>query len=107
GTVHNGLIGIGGEITIAPGTVITNDAVVSGGHVTINGDVTGDLIAAAGNVELSGHVGGDVQIKTTKLVLHPGTQIDGDFTYETQDDDFRVPEGVTINGKVVREPWDS
>jgi cytoskeletal protein CcmA (bactofilin family) len=107
GALHNGVIAAGGDVSVSRDTTITNDAILSGGHLVLDSDVSGDVIAAGGTVELSGHVAGDVEIRASKIILHPGARIDGNLTTATKSDDFEVPAGVTIGGKVAREPWDS
>jgi hypothetical protein len=107
GAAHNGVIAVGGDISINRDTTITNDALLSGGHILLDADTTGDLIAAGGTVEISGHIAGDAEIRAATIILRPGAKIDGNLTYATKADDFTVPAGVTIGGKVAREAWDS
>ncbi|MGZ6186430.1 MAG: hypothetical protein ACXWNN_11135 [Candidatus Binataceae bacterium] len=107
GAAHNGVIAVGGDISIGREATITNDALLSGGHILLDADTTGDLIAAGGTVEISGHIAGDAEIRAATIILRPGAKIDGNLTYATKAEDFQIPSGVTIGGKVAREAWDS
>ncbi|HOF86560.1 MAG TPA: hypothetical protein PLZ36_00470 [Armatimonadota bacterium] len=50
----------GDTVTIPAGTTITDDLVVSGGTVRVDGAVTNDLVVAGGNVRVNGSVGGNL-----------------------------------------------
>lgn len=60
----------GGDITIAPGEVVNDDLVVSGGTVRMQGTVTGDLVVAAGTLEMTGRVGGNVMAACGTMTLN-------------------------------------
>jgi len=91
----------GGQIRVAPATVVNGDAQIKGGNITIAGIVNGDLEAMGERVALSGTVNGDATILAEAIDLAPGTTIQGDLVYASSDA-FTLPEGVTVNGDVRR-----
>ncbi len=102
GVVNKSVTLAGGQIEITPQTKVGGDVVVAGGNVTIGGDVGGDVIVASGNIALSGHVKGDVRLRGGKIAIAPGTQIDGDLNYRS-DEELQLPSDIRVGGSVNRE----
>jgi hypothetical protein len=50
----------GGTVIIPAGQTITDDLVVAGGTIRVEGRVTGDVVAAGGTIEIAGPVGGNL-----------------------------------------------
>lgn len=75
-----GVIRFGGDVTVGPGEVVTEDVVVLGGTAHIDGEVDGDVVAIGGSVELGpkAHVRREVTVVGGALRRDPGAIIDGD-----------------------------
>lgn len=66
----------GQSVVIAAGTRVVGNLYLSGGTITVHGDVDGDLVAAGGTVLVDGHVTGDVLATGGDLTI--GGVVDGD-----------------------------
>lgn len=74
------LVRFGGDVTVGPDEVVTDDVVVFGGTAHIDGEVDGDVVAIGGSVELGprAHVRREVTVVGGALRRDPGAIIDGD-----------------------------
>ena len=91
----------GGEVRIEAGSQIGEWAWLSGGEVTMAGQVDGDLKIAAGSVRVTGSVAGDAELAGGEIRVDKGAVIEGDLIWRSRDEP-RIAEGATIGGEIRR-----
>ncbi|MDX2144856.1 MAG: hypothetical protein SFV19_15985 [Rhodospirillaceae bacterium] len=101
GAIADDLIAAGGQVTLRSGATVGGDAVMSGGEVDIAGAIGGDARIATGEFRLAGSIRGNVELIAGEIELVPGASITGNLTYRSREE-LKIPEGVTIGGKVER-----
>jgi cytoskeletal protein CcmA (bactofilin family) len=103
GAITDDLIAAGGQVHLRRDASVGGDAVVSGGVLDLDGRIAGDARLAAGEVRIAGAIGGNVEVAAGEIDLVPGASITGNLTYRSRSE-LKVPEGVTIGGKIERGP---
>ena len=85
---------------------IDDDARLAAGVLDIDGTIGGDLYAAAGDFTLTGKVAGNVSVLAERIVIDPGAQIGGDFSYRSPIEP-EIAAGAVIEGDIVEleAPW--
>ncbi len=78
------------DMTIEKGDVVKGNAVVTGGNITVLGEVRGDVVVAKGNAKIQGTVHGDVTVTDGNVELGPKSVVEGNV--------------LAVVGKVVRDP---
>ncbi len=78
------------DLTIEKSDVVKGNAVVTGGNITVLGEVRGDVVVAKGNAKIQGTVHGDVTVTDGNVELGPKSVVEGDV--------------LAVVGKVVRDP---
>jgi hypothetical protein len=90
----------GGNVLINPGTAIGGRTWIAAGNVELGGDIGADLRVVARTVLISGRIAGNVDITAREIRLASGTQIGGDFNWES-DQPPLIAEGVEIIGSLA------
>ncbi|MDZ5646105.1 polymer-forming cytoskeletal protein [Nitrospirillum sp. BR 11828] len=99
GQVGGDVVLVAGNIDMVKGSVVSGDATLLGGEVTMDGTVTGDVAVKGGDLTVSGTIMGDVDATSGKLILKPGAHIMGDVTF-SGGQALELPAGAHIEGKV-------
>ncbi|MDE1148327.1 MAG: polymer-forming cytoskeletal protein [Azospirillaceae bacterium] len=99
GQVAGDVVLVAGSIDMEKTSVVSGDATLLGGDVTLSGTVAGDVAVKGGNLTLAGTVMGDVDASSGKLALLPGARIMGNVTFSGPHA-LDVPAGAHIEGKV-------
>ncbi|MEA1675776.1 polymer-forming cytoskeletal protein [Nitrospirillum sp. BR 11163] len=99
GQVGGDVVLVAGSIDMQKGSVVSGDATLLGGEVTLNGTVAGDVAVKGGELTVAGTVMGDIDATSGKLILQPGAHIMGDVTF-SGGHALEVPAGAHIEGKV-------
>ncbi|MBB6253900.1 bactofilin family protein [Nitrospirillum iridis] len=99
GQVGGDVVLVAGSIDMQKSSVVSGDATLLGGEVTMSGMVAGDVAVKGGELNLAGTVMGDVDATSGKLTLLPGAHIMGDVTF-SGNRALELPAGARIEGKV-------
>ncbi|ASG20082.1 bactofilin family protein [Nitrospirillum viridazoti] len=99
GQVGGDVVLVAGNIDMQKGSVVSGDATLLGGEVTLNGTVAGDVAVKGGELTVAGTIMGDVDATSGKLILQPGAHIMGDVTF-SGGHALELPAGAHIEGKV-------
>jgi hypothetical protein len=91
----------GGEVRIEAGGRIAEWAWLSGGEVTMAGQVGGDLKVAAGSVQLNGTVDGDAELASGEIRIGKDAVIGGDLIWRSREEP-RIADGASIAGEIRR-----
>jgi len=97
--IGDDLLAAGGNIEISPGALISGDAYIAGGNVSMNGTVNGNLSVGSGHVEISGRVRGNVYVEAGEVELEEGARIDGNLTYKSPRK-AEISSQAVVRGKV-------
>lgn len=92
-------IRIGGDLIVSPDQTCSDDAVVIGGNLLIQGYVGGNAVALFGSVQISGQVGGDIVALNGAIVLEDGAQVTGSAT--TLGGQLRRAPGAVVQGNLL------
>ncbi|TWB35270.1 bactofilin family protein [Nitrospirillum pindoramense] len=99
GQVGGDVVLVAGNIDMVKGSVVSGDATLLGGEVTMDGTIAGDVAVKGGDLTVSGTIMGDVDATSGKLILRPGAHIMGDVTF-SGGQALELPAGAHIEGKV-------
>ncbi|TAN37091.1 MAG: hypothetical protein EPN23_06670 [Verrucomicrobia bacterium] len=102
GHVAGGLMAMGETVHIQKAAYLGEGAVLFGQEIICEGVVSNRLIALGNKITLTGYVGGPARLIADEITLMPGAVIAGDVVY-TSDKELFAGEGVTINGKLIRQ----
>jgi cytoskeletal protein CcmA (bactofilin family) len=105
GVINKSLIATGGRVMVGEGSKISGDVILTGGKLSLKGDVGGDLIATGGKVDIAARIEGDATLRAREIELAPGTRIAGKLTYSSSTE-LQIPAGVEVVGTVARQDWD-
>ena len=91
--INGPVVSVDGPATIN-GTV-NDDVYVGDGRLVIRGRVTGDVLVVHGDVLITGRVGGDVVALNGRVTTRDGAQVNGDVKSRTSRTSRRAPCAVT------------
>lgn len=103
--VGEDLSAAGFTVRTSPSAVISGNARLAGGTVTIEGPVRGALTVAAGEVILNAPISGDAWITAQSISFGADAAVAGEFRYATPDE-ISIPERVVAPERVVFERLD-
>jgi len=89
----------GGDVAVGPATVIAGATTLTGGRVDFEGNSHGFLKISGGTVTIAGQVLGDVDVRAEELLIRPETRIGGRLVYRGPVEPV-IPEGAVIAGGV-------
>lgn len=89
----------GGDVAFGPATVVAGSTTIAGGRIVFEGNSHGYLKLSGGSVTLGGQVHGDVDVRAEELTILPGTEVGGRLVYRGPTPPV-VPEGAVIVGGV-------
>lgn len=83
-------------------TKVGGDVWLSGGRVSLDGDVAGGARLRGGEVVIGGHVAGDVTVQARHVRVASDARIDGNLTVDGPND-AQIAEGAVIGGTVSHQ----
>ncbi len=93
-----------GNLVVSTNSVVRGEAMlIAGRHATINGRFEGDLLVQGATLSIAAEVLGNLTVSGTEINLLPGTRVHGDLI-DRAAQPLTVPEGVQIDGAVLRDP---
>jgi cytoskeletal protein CcmA (bactofilin family) len=104
GELGNTTFVAGETVAVAPRGIVRGSLLVGARTVEIAGTIDGDLYVGAGSLVLSGTVRGDVTVGAGEITITEGAVVDGDFTYDA-DDELSGEERGRIAGTVQRREF--
>lgn len=93
----------GGTINVVSNAQIARDLSLAAGQATMDGTIGGNLFAAGGQVTVNGRVRGNARISADRVIIGPGTVINGDLIYSSPTK-AEIGSGARIIGKTVYQP---
>lgn len=103
GNTGGELVAAGGKITVRNAATIAGSAWVAGSNVTIAGKVGKGARIYANHVTISGEINGDTHLSGRQITLIPGTKINGNLFYASQNALPQDP-SIQVQGTITREP---
>lgn len=94
----------GGDVSLDSAGVVSGNAYITGGNVTIVGAVRGGLLASGGNVTINGPVGRDVEVVAGGMTLGPRAQIAGNLRYRVDKSKVRIDPAAKVAGTTTALP---
>ena len=86
GTVGGDILAMGEEIEIGEDAVVHKNLYLGAGTIIIDGTVKGSFEGGAGRLIISGTIEKDVDIKAEEIEILPTARINGNFTYESDEE---------------------
>jgi cytoskeletal protein CcmA (bactofilin family) len=102
--VGDDLLAAGGQIRTSAATRVGGHAWFAGGTLNLSGEFAHDVHAAGGQITLAGEVHGNASLTGDKIILLPGTVIDGNLTYRSENA-LNMDKDVIVRGTVTRKPY--
>jgi cytoskeletal protein CcmA (bactofilin family) len=103
GDIARDLIVAGGSVIIAKSAAIGGDLIVTGGNISIDGQIRGKTIINSGEVAINGDIGKQVEANVGKLSLGENARIGSDLKYSSPRQ-AEISEGARINGEQKYTP---
>jgi cytoskeletal protein CcmA (bactofilin family) len=103
GSVSDDVVLAGGRIEIARNFPIGGSAVITGGKVTLDGEIGDSATVRAGDLHLNGEIKGDADLAGRRIVIGPTARIGGDLTYRARN--IEISPLAVIAGKTTALPF--
>ncbi len=104
GDVGDDVVAAAYSISLDSGSTVGGDAWLSGGTVTVAGNVNQGLNVNGEQVTLSGTYGGDVEVRADSFEIEPGAVIRGNLTYWAANEAV-ISDGAVVEGEVTRQEF--
>ena len=75
--IQGDLLAAGGNLLLTQQSIVTKDAVLVGGEISIEGPIKGNAIIKAGEVYINSQIDGDLSIVASKITTGPNAKIMG------------------------------
>ena len=102
----SGNVTVGGaNVNLDSGTTVDGSVVAGSANLQIFSPIGKGANIGGSNVSISNSVGGNLNVGATNISLSPDAEIDGDFTYYSENE-ANISEGAVVNGDTTREAPD-
>lgn len=99
--VGNDAVLSGGNVTVEPSARIGRDLVIGAGNATVFGTVGRNLMVGSGDVSIGGLIRGDAEVRASRVVLLRTARIAGTLRYSA-DQPMEIQPGAQVTGGTVR-----
>ncbi|MDP3970708.1 MAG: hypothetical protein Q8P90_03335 [bacterium] len=102
--INRSLTVAAGKVTLKKGAVISRDAIIQAGDLTLNGVINGKLSGSIGNATINGTIGNDVYFQSVNnLIINETAKISGDVLYSSANH-ATIDPAAHINGTESYSP---
>jgi cytoskeletal protein CcmA (bactofilin family) len=89
---------VGTDLVVEKGETVNGHVSVTGGNLTVKGEVLGDAIVVFGNADIEGKITGDVYVVNGNVTLRSTALVEGELDYS--DGTLTQEEGARILGSI-------